>query len=70
MGFRDSFRRANDTVAEILSRDLATTVVNLFLIVVYALVLIALAVYGAGRTWGLGAMWERLPFVQRYSFLR
>jgi NHLM bacteriocin system ABC transporter peptidase/ATP-binding protein len=43
---------ANDTVAEILSRDLATTVVNLFLVVLYALVLVRydvlLAAIGVG----------------------
>ncbi|WP_068324526.1 DoxX family membrane protein [Janibacter terrae] len=37
---------------------------------VYALALVALALMGAGRTWGLGRMWERLPFVQRHSFLK
>lgn len=37
--------------------------------IVYALVLIALAIYGAGRTFGLGRAWERLPIVQRYRFL-
>ena len=38
--------------------------------IVYALVLVALALYGAGRTWGLGRMWERLPIVQRYPVLK
>lgn len=37
--------------------------------IVYALVLVALAVYGAGRTWGFGRAWEQLPLVQRYRFL-
>jgi thiosulfate dehydrogenase (quinone) large subunit len=37
---------------------------------VYALVLVALALIGAGRTLGLGARWERLPLVQRFRFLR
>ena len=37
--------------------------------IVYALVLVALAVYGAGRTWGFGRVWEQLPLVQRYRFL-
>ena len=37
---------------------------------VYAIVLIALAIYGAGRTLGLGRMWERLPLVQRLPFLK
>ncbi|PKV83157.1 hypothetical protein [Streptomyces sp. TLI_146] len=38
--------------------------------VVYAAVLILLAVFGAGRTWGLGRLWERLPFVGDRSWLR
>lgn len=38
--------------------------------IVYALVLGALAIYGAGRTWGLGRMWEQLDIVQRYRFLQ
>ncbi len=37
--------------------------------IVYALVLIGLAIYGAGRTWGLGRAWEELPIVQRHRFL-
>lgn len=37
--------------------------------VVYAAVLIALAVAYAGRTWGLGDIWERLPFVRRNRWL-
>lgn len=37
---------------------------------VYALVLIALAVYGAGRYLGLGRQWERLDVVKRYKFLK
>ncbi|MEN8651917.1 hypothetical protein ABCR94_15180 [Streptomyces sp. 21So2-11] len=36
---------------------------------VYAAVLIALAVVYAGRTWGLGRVWERLPFVRRNRWL-
>ncbi|WP_434599984.1 hypothetical protein [Streptomyces sp. A5-4] len=36
---------------------------------VYAAVLIALAVVCAGRTWGLGKVWERLPFVRRNRWL-
>lgn len=35
----------------------------------YAVMLAALAVYGAGRTWGLGRAWERMPFVQRNRYL-
>ncbi|GGP94183.1 DoxX family membrane protein [Streptomyces melanogenes] len=38
--------------------------------VVYAAVLITLAVAGAGRTWGLGTLWERLPFVGRNHWLK
>jgi thiosulfate dehydrogenase [quinone] large subunit len=38
--------------------------------IVYAIVLAALALYGAGRTWGLGRAWERLPMVQRLGFLK
>jgi len=34
--------------------------------VVYALVLIVLAVTHAGDRWGFGRMWARLPFVQRH----
>lgn len=37
---------------------------------VYALVLVALAVYGAGRTWGLGRTWDKLAIVQRLPLLR
>lgn len=36
---------------------------------VYAVVLIALAAAFAGRTWGLGRAWERLPFVSRNRWL-
>ncbi|NLU75241.1 DoxX family membrane protein [Streptomyces sp. HNM0575] len=36
---------------------------------VYAVVLIALAVASAGRAWGLGRTWERLPFVSRNRWL-
>ena len=38
--------------------------------IVYAIVLVALALYGAGRTLGLGRMWEKLPIVQRYRVLQ
>ena len=38
--------------------------------IIYALVLIALALYGAGRTWGLGRTWEQLPIVQRFPILK
>ncbi len=37
--------------------------------IVYALVLIALALTYAGHTWGLGRLWARLPFVQRNRWL-
>jgi thiosulfate dehydrogenase [quinone] large subunit len=37
--------------------------------IVYALVLGVLAIAGAGRTWGFGRAWERLPVVQHYRFL-
>ncbi|HWH32282.1 MAG TPA: DoxX family protein [Egibacteraceae bacterium] len=36
---------------------------------VYAIVLVALAMFGAGRTWGLGRAWEKLPLVQRHRYL-
>jgi thiosulfate dehydrogenase (quinone) large subunit len=37
--------------------------------IIYALVLIALALTYAGHTWGLGRWWARLPFVQRHRWL-
>ena len=37
---------------------------------VYALVLVALALAGAGRTFGLGKAWERIPFVARHGWLK
>jgi thiosulfate dehydrogenase [quinone] large subunit len=37
---------------------------------VYIVVLIALAVYAAGDTWGLGRRWAGLDLVQRHPFLR
>jgi thiosulfate dehydrogenase [quinone] large subunit len=37
---------------------------------VYALALILVAALAAGRTWGLGAAWERLPIVQQRPWLR
>jgi thiosulfate dehydrogenase (quinone) large subunit len=37
---------------------------------VNAVLVIALAVYAAGDTWGLGRMWARLPLVRRNSWLR
>ncbi|MFJ8057585.1 DoxX family protein [Streptomyces sp. NPDC096142] len=37
---------------------------------VYAIVLIALAVAGAGATWGLGKVWAALPVVRDHTWLR
>jgi thiosulfate dehydrogenase [quinone] large subunit len=37
--------------------------------IVYALVLIAVALLYAGNTWGLGKLWAKLPFVQRNHWL-
>ncbi len=37
---------------------------------VYALVLVGLALVGAGRTLGLGSLWERLPVVRSTSWLK
>jgi thiosulfate dehydrogenase (quinone) large subunit len=37
--------------------------------IIYALVLIAVALTYAGNTWGLGRTWARLPFVQRNHWL-
>ncbi|MFE6485654.1 hypothetical protein ACFVGN_22335 [Streptomyces sp. NPDC057757] len=38
--------------------------------VLYAVVLIALAVASAGTTWGLGRTWARLPVVREHAWLR
>lgn len=38
--------------------------------VIYALGLVALAALSAGRYWGFGRWWERLPIVRRHSALR
>ena len=38
--------------------------------VIYALVLVTLALTSAGRTLGFGRIWERLPVVQRHGFLK
>lgn len=38
--------------------------------IIYALVLVALAIYGAGRTWGLGRTWEALPIVHKLAILK
>jgi thiosulfate dehydrogenase [quinone] large subunit len=37
--------------------------------IIYALVLIALALTYAGHTWGLGRWWAGLPFVRRHRWL-
>ena len=37
--------------------------------IIYALVLIALALTYAGHTWGLGKLWAKLPVVQRNRWL-
>lgn len=37
---------------------------------VYALILVGLALIGAGKTLGLGARWEAIPFVERHPILR
>ena len=38
--------------------------------IVYALVLGALAAFGAGRYWGLGRRWEQLAIVERFPLLK
>jgi thiosulfate dehydrogenase [quinone] large subunit len=38
--------------------------------VIYALGLVVLAMTGAGRYWGLGEQWQKLPIVRRHSALR
>lgn len=37
--------------------------------IIYALALIVVAATMAGDTWGLGAMWKKLPLVQRFRWL-
>jgi thiosulfate dehydrogenase [quinone] large subunit len=37
---------------------------------IYALVLVVLAMAAAGRTLGLGAVWEKLPIVREHTILR
>jgi thiosulfate dehydrogenase [quinone] large subunit len=37
---------------------------------VYLVVLVALAVYAAGNTWGFGQQWAKLDVVRRYRWLR
>ena len=38
--------------------------------IIYALVLVVLALAGADKTIGLGRMWEKLPLVKRFSLLK
>jgi len=38
--------------------------------IVYGIALITLFFANAGRTWGLGAWWQGLPFVQKYRWLQ
>lgn len=38
--------------------------------IIQAIVLVALAIYGAGRYLGLGRVWEELPIVTRLPFLK
>ncbi|HUU61355.1 MAG TPA: hypothetical protein VMX37_03105 [Acidimicrobiia bacterium] len=38
--------------------------------IIYALVLVVLALTAAGNTWGLGARWSRTGLVQRLPFLK
>jgi thiosulfate dehydrogenase [quinone] large subunit len=37
---------------------------------IYAQVLVLLALTSAGRTLGFGKMWERIPFVARHGILK
>jgi thiosulfate dehydrogenase [quinone] large subunit len=37
---------------------------------IYALVLVVLALTAAGRTFGFGRIWERIPFVRENGFLK
>lgn len=38
--------------------------------IIYALTLVLLGLVGAGRTWGFGAIWERIPFVRNHAYLK
>ena len=38
--------------------------------IVYALTLVLLALIGAGKTFGFGKQWERIPFVQEHGWLK
>jgi thiosulfate dehydrogenase [quinone] large subunit len=37
---------------------------------IYAMVLVLLALTSAGRTFGLGRVWEKVPLVQKYGWLK
>jgi thiosulfate dehydrogenase (quinone) large subunit len=37
---------------------------------IYAMILVVLALLGAGETLGLGKVWGRLPIVERFGFLK
>jgi thiosulfate dehydrogenase [quinone] large subunit len=37
---------------------------------IYAVVLVVLALTGAGRMWGLGQLWAARPFIRRHPWLR
>lgn len=38
--------------------------------IIYAGVMVLLALCAAGRTWGLGRAWEQVPLVRRHAWLR
>ncbi|MFA6511646.1 MAG: hypothetical protein WCV86_00760 [Patescibacteria group bacterium] len=38
--------------------------------IIYALVLLALPMLQAGHTWGIGQMWNNIPFVQKNRWLQ
>jgi thiosulfate dehydrogenase [quinone] large subunit len=38
--------------------------------IIYALVLGLLVLIGAGKTWGLGKQWERIPIVAKHGWLK
>jgi len=59
-------------IARFDSTGAATSSTNPFIDyhLVYAVVLVALAVFAAGETWGFGRMWAKLDFVARNPWLR
>ena len=59
-------------IARFDSTGAATSSTNPFIDyhLVYAIVLVALAVFAAGETWGFGRMWAKLDFVARNPWLR